>query len=225
MDFQRVLTGKEKPLPIYKGVVACLENPQAFPDLLEPIYREAMGLDDDTLDRFRFSLMRLQSVCRYPPERGPRESDVHQVRRAGPRESDLRVADHGACGAIRGLTFSLQPESTYRGKCALVIPICADPINTRNDTIAGTDHSPGPDEYPTSTTTGDYHDITYAIPSHDLSGVPGRGISRRARRWEMSPVRLLARGVRRVVRGVPRDPRSLGPLVAHLQLLCLQEIR
>ncbi len=60
MDYQRVLTGKEKPLPIYKGVVACLENPQAFPDLLEPIYREAMGLDDDTLDRFRFSLMRLQ---------------------------------------------------------------------------------------------------------------------------------------------------------------------
>ena len=60
MDFQRVLTGKEKPLPIYKGVAACLENPQAFPDLLEPIYREAMGLDDDTLDRFRFSLMRLQ---------------------------------------------------------------------------------------------------------------------------------------------------------------------
>src|SRR5208337_3177070 len=60
MDFQRVLTGKEKPLPIYKGVVACLENPQVFPDLLEPIYREAMGLDDDTLDRFRFSLMRLQ---------------------------------------------------------------------------------------------------------------------------------------------------------------------
>jgi len=60
MDFQRVLTGKEKPLPIYKGVVACLENPQVFPDLFEPIYREAMGLDDDTLDRFRFSLMRLQ---------------------------------------------------------------------------------------------------------------------------------------------------------------------
>ena len=60
MDYQRVLTGKEKPLPIYKGVVACLDNPLAFPDLLEPIYREAMGLDDDTLDLFRFSLMRLQ---------------------------------------------------------------------------------------------------------------------------------------------------------------------
>jgi hypothetical protein len=60
MDYQRILTGKEKPLPIYKGVVAALENPLAFPDLLEPIYREAMTLDDQTLDQFRFSLMRLQ---------------------------------------------------------------------------------------------------------------------------------------------------------------------
>ena len=60
MDFARVMAGKEKPLPIYKGVIACLETPQAFPDLLEPIYREAMTLDDDSLDRFRFALMRLQ---------------------------------------------------------------------------------------------------------------------------------------------------------------------
>jgi hypothetical protein len=60
MDYQRILVGKEKPLPIYKGIVAALENPLAFPDLLEPIYREAMNLDDETLDRFRFSLMRLQ---------------------------------------------------------------------------------------------------------------------------------------------------------------------
>jgi len=60
MDYARILTGKEKPLPIYKGVIAALENPLAFPDLLEPIYREAMGLDDQTLDQFRFSLMRLQ---------------------------------------------------------------------------------------------------------------------------------------------------------------------
>lgn len=60
MDYQRILTGKEKPLPIFKGVVAALENPLAFPDLLEPIYREAMTLDDQTLDQFRFSLMRLQ---------------------------------------------------------------------------------------------------------------------------------------------------------------------
>lgn len=60
MDYLRILTGKEQPLPIYKGVIVALENPLSFPDLLEPIYREAMSLDDDTLDRFRFSLMRLQ---------------------------------------------------------------------------------------------------------------------------------------------------------------------
>ena len=62
MDYLRILTGKETPLPIYSGVIACLENPLAFPDLLEPIYREAMKLDDDTLDRFRFSLMRLHCM-------------------------------------------------------------------------------------------------------------------------------------------------------------------
>ena len=60
MDYMRVLSGREKPLAIYKGVIACLENPQAFVDLVEPIYREAMNLDDDTLDRFRFALLRLQ---------------------------------------------------------------------------------------------------------------------------------------------------------------------
>jgi hypothetical protein len=60
MDYLRILTGKEKPLPIYKGVIAALESPLAFPDLVEPIYREAMNMDDDSLDRFRFSLMRLQ---------------------------------------------------------------------------------------------------------------------------------------------------------------------
>ena len=60
MDYMRVLCGKEKPLPIYEGVIACLENPQTFVDLVEPIYREAMNLDDETLDRFRFALLRLQ---------------------------------------------------------------------------------------------------------------------------------------------------------------------
>jgi len=60
MDYLRILAGKEKQLPIYKGVVAVLENPRAFPDLVEPIYREAMNLDDETMDHFRFSLMRLQ---------------------------------------------------------------------------------------------------------------------------------------------------------------------
>lgn len=60
MDYERILAGREKPLPIFKGIIAVLENPLAFPDMLEPIYREAMNMDDDSLDRFRFSLMRLQ---------------------------------------------------------------------------------------------------------------------------------------------------------------------
>jgi hypothetical protein len=60
MDYMRVLCGREKPLPIYKGVIACLENPKVFPDMVEPIYREAINLDDETLDRFRFALLRLQ---------------------------------------------------------------------------------------------------------------------------------------------------------------------
>ncbi len=76
MEFARVLAGREKPLAIYKGVIACLESPQAFPDLIEPIYREAMTLDDDSLDRFRFALMRLQIYA-----------DVH-------RNEDLEKATH-----------------------------------------------------------------------------------------------------------------------------------
>ncbi len=76
MDYQRILAGKEKPLPIYQAVVAALESPRSFPDLLEPIYREAMTLDDETLDKFRFSLMRLQVYA-----------DVH-------RNEDLEQAMH-----------------------------------------------------------------------------------------------------------------------------------
>ncbi|MCX6688431.1 MAG: hypothetical protein NTZ39_01850 [Methanoregula sp.] len=60
MDYLRILSGKEESLPIYDGVIECLANPQALPDLLEPVYRQAMKLDDETLDRFRFALLRLQ---------------------------------------------------------------------------------------------------------------------------------------------------------------------
>jgi hypothetical protein len=76
MDYLRVLTGKEKPLPIYTGIISCLENPLVFPDLFEPIYREAMTMDDETLDRFRFSLIRLQLY-----------SDIH-------RNEDMEKAMH-----------------------------------------------------------------------------------------------------------------------------------
>jgi hypothetical protein len=60
MDYLRILTGNGTPLPIYDLVVSCLESPKAFPDLLEPVYRQAMKLDDETLDKFRFALLRLQ---------------------------------------------------------------------------------------------------------------------------------------------------------------------
>src|SRR5512137_87619 len=76
MDYARILTGREKPLPVYKDVITALESPLAFPDLLEPIYREAMTLDDETLDRFRFSLLRLQLYA-----------DIH-------RNEDLEKAMH-----------------------------------------------------------------------------------------------------------------------------------
>ncbi len=60
MDFGKILAGKEAPLPVYRDVIRCLENIETFPYLLEPIYREAQGFDEDTLDRFRFALVRLQ---------------------------------------------------------------------------------------------------------------------------------------------------------------------
>ncbi len=60
MDYLRILTGREKPLPVYEAIVAGLENIQCFPDLVEPVYREAVGYDDDTLDHLRFALVRLQ---------------------------------------------------------------------------------------------------------------------------------------------------------------------
>lgn len=76
MDYLRILTGTEKPLPIYTGIIKSLEDPLVFPDLIEPIYREAMTMDDETLDRFRFSLIRLQLY-----------SDIH-------RNEDMEKAMH-----------------------------------------------------------------------------------------------------------------------------------
>ena len=55
MDYLRILSGIDKPLPVYKEVVVALENPLSFPDLLEPIYREAMKLDDENWHCFTLS--------------------------------------------------------------------------------------------------------------------------------------------------------------------------
>jgi len=76
MDYLRILTGKETHLSIYTRIIECLENPLVFPDLIEPIYQEAMKMNDEDLDRFRFSLIRLQLY-----------SDIH-------RNEDLERAMH-----------------------------------------------------------------------------------------------------------------------------------
>jgi len=60
MEYARVLSGREDPLPIFSKVVEALDNFEEFPFLLEPIYREASDLGDEDLDRFRFGL----SACR-----------------------------------------------------------------------------------------------------------------------------------------------------------------
>ncbi|HMK16366.1 MAG TPA: hypothetical protein VK450_05545 [Methanomicrobiales archaeon] len=60
MDLGKILAGPGEPLPVYRDVIRCLENIELFPYLLEPIYREAVAFDEDTLDRFRFALVRLQ---------------------------------------------------------------------------------------------------------------------------------------------------------------------
>ncbi len=60
MDYLALLTGSGEPLPIYRGIAACLTDIRLFPGQVEPIYREAMTLQDDALDRVRFALLRLQ---------------------------------------------------------------------------------------------------------------------------------------------------------------------
>jgi hypothetical protein len=60
MDYSRILAGRGETLPIFSRIVEVLENYEEFPFLLEPIYREASGLEDEDLDRLRFGLVRLQ---------------------------------------------------------------------------------------------------------------------------------------------------------------------
>lgn len=60
MDYMKVLTGQEKPMQIYELVSPCFEDIATFPDRIEPIYREVMTFDEESLDRFRFALLRVQ---------------------------------------------------------------------------------------------------------------------------------------------------------------------
>jgi len=60
MNCREVLTGKEKPFEIYDDISAALSDIHQFPDLVEPIYRKAMLMDEEGLDRLRFALVRVQ---------------------------------------------------------------------------------------------------------------------------------------------------------------------
>ena len=60
MNIREVLTGKEKPFEIYDEISVALSDIRQFPDLVEPIYRKAMLMDEEGLDRLRFALVRVQ---------------------------------------------------------------------------------------------------------------------------------------------------------------------
>jgi len=60
MTLLEVLTGEEAPLDIYTDIVPVLEDINIFPSRVEGIYRKAMTYDDESLDRLRFALLRLQ---------------------------------------------------------------------------------------------------------------------------------------------------------------------
>ena len=60
MEYIRILSGGEEQIPIFSTILPALEDIRQFPDLLEPIYREAVALDEPTLDRLRFGLLRVQ---------------------------------------------------------------------------------------------------------------------------------------------------------------------
>ncbi len=60
MNYREVLTGREKPFEIYDDIILALSDIRQFPDLVEPIYRKAMLMDEEGLDRLRFALVRVQ---------------------------------------------------------------------------------------------------------------------------------------------------------------------
>ncbi len=60
MDYHKILCGKEEYLPIYDDIVLCLKDISILPEMIEPIYRQAITLDDTNLEKFRFALLRLQ---------------------------------------------------------------------------------------------------------------------------------------------------------------------
>jgi hypothetical protein len=60
MNFREMLEGGGTSLPVYEDIAAVLEDIELFPLSIEKIYRTAMTFDDETLDRLRFALLRVQ---------------------------------------------------------------------------------------------------------------------------------------------------------------------
>jgi hypothetical protein len=60
MDYILMLQGKEEPLNIFSTIAPALENVHLLPEILEPVYREAISYDEAGLDRLRFALLRVQ---------------------------------------------------------------------------------------------------------------------------------------------------------------------
>jgi hypothetical protein len=60
MNYLTILCGKEEILPIYSEIVKCLDDISQFPNLIEPIYRDAITMNETLLEKFRFGLLRLQ---------------------------------------------------------------------------------------------------------------------------------------------------------------------
>ncbi|HOJ95400.1 MAG TPA: hypothetical protein PK024_00960 [Methanospirillum sp.] len=60
MNYLHILCGREENLPIYSEIVTCLEDISQFPELIEPIYRDAITLNETLLEKLRFGLLRLQ---------------------------------------------------------------------------------------------------------------------------------------------------------------------
>jgi len=60
MEYAGILRGAGEDLPVFTPIIRALENLDEFPFLLEPIYRDAMGLAENDIDRLRFALLRLQ---------------------------------------------------------------------------------------------------------------------------------------------------------------------
>lgn len=74
MNYREVLAAGGSPLDVYEDIGIVLSDIRRFPDLVEPIYRKAMLLDEESLDRLRFALLRVQIL-----------SDIH-------RNEDMELA-------------------------------------------------------------------------------------------------------------------------------------